>query len=157
MSSALWFAECNIHEVAIRRLQVIHEHSTPYQARSCALQPRDIIVHDVLIDMAVVVVVAETHGNRATIAIDGSTVVLRKLQPTCRADRHLAGRTQCPVERRLLELCVVHFRLRTTNVFAAAKQSTLMVFVMHIQSPPRDMAISVVRTFLQRDFEWLCQ
>ena len=100
----MWFAECNIHEVAIRRLQVIHEHSTLYQARSCAFQPRDIIVHDILIDMAVVVVITETHGNRATIAIDGPTVMLRKLKPTSRADRHFAGRTQCPVERRLLEL-----------------------------------------------------
>ena len=44
-------------------------------------------------------IVAETHWNRAPIAIHGTTRMLPKLMPATRANRNLASGTQCSVKK----------------------------------------------------------
>ena len=64
---ALRLAERNVDEVAVRGLQVVHEHRAPHRATSRTLQPGHIVLHDVATHVPIVVVVADAHGDRPTI------------------------------------------------------------------------------------------
>ena len=93
----------------VRSFQVIHEHRAPHRAARRAFQPCDVVFNDEPVDMPIVVIVADAHGNRAPVCKVRLAVMIAQLLPTICANWHFAMAAELATERFRIKISGVAF------------------------------------------------